>query len=96
MSSNIEQTPNERLDWSIDWTTRGLGSNTISSSSWAASSPDVTLSSPSVNVENTITTIYVTGGTPGQIYTITNTVTVSGGQILQETIPYICLAPRFA
>jgi hypothetical protein len=96
MPNNIEQTPTEVLDWSINWATRGLGEDTIVTSSWACSSPDVTLSDSSVNADGNLTTIFVTGGVAGQIYTLTNTVITNSDRTLQETVPYVCIFPRLA
>jgi hypothetical protein len=92
MSSSIQQTPTEVLDWTMNWATRGLGSDTIVSSNWSVSQTGVTLSAPSQTT--TTTTIWVTGGTPGNVYTITNNITTSGGREMQETVNYVCLPQR--
>lgn len=92
MSCNIQQTPAELLDWTINWAARGLGSDTIATSAWGVSSADVTLSSPSQTT--TTTTTWLTGGLPGNVYTITNSIVTSGGREMQETISYICIPQR--
>jgi hypothetical protein len=92
MSCSIQQTPSEMLDWTINWATRGLGNDTIASSSWAVSSNVVTLSSPSYTT--TTTTTWLTGGMAGNVYSITNTILTSGGREMQETINYICIPQR--
>jgi hypothetical protein len=89
MTVVIEQTPTELLDWTINWATRGLGTDTISTSAWSTSSVDITVSSPSYTT--TTTTIWVTGGIAGKRYAITNTITTSGSRTLQETITYVCI-----
>lgn len=96
MSGVIEQLPTEVLDWTIDWTLRGLGAgDTVNTSNWVVTSTDVTLSGGSINAPtNTKTTIFVTGGQSGLIYYITNTIVTVGGRTMVETIPYICLAKR--
>lgn len=88
----IEQTPAELLDWSIDYTCKNLGTDTIVSSVWAGSAPDFTLSNPSYTP--TTTTIWITGGQPGNIYYITNTITTANGRQIQKTINYNCIAQR--
>lgn len=88
----IEQTPAEKLDWEIDWSTRGLGADTIASSSFQGSSSDITLS----DLSNTATTatFWLTGGFPGTTYYITNTIVTSGGRTMAETIPFVCIPKR--
>ncbi|MDE3060739.1 MAG: hypothetical protein KGJ06_06990 [Pseudomonadota bacterium] len=90
--TNLEQTPAELLDWTINWASRGLGSDTILTSEWSQSSEDFTVSDTSNT--GTTATFWLTGGTAGNTYTITNTVTTSGGRTLQETVSYICIPQR--
>lgn len=92
MNTIIEQTPDEVLDWAMDWSTRGLSGDTIAGSVWAASSEDFTLSGDAVS--GTMVTVWLTGGVPGKMYSITNTITTSGGRTLQETVRYICIPQR--
>lgn len=87
----IKQTPEEYLDWSVNWVGR-LGSDTITGSIWAASP---TLAVTDGGFDDTTTTIWITGGTAGQYYTIINTITTTDGRTMQEYIPYWCLAERF-
>lgn len=100
MTINISQTPQELLDYEIDWVTRGLADDTIATSAWVASSDDCTLSnssigpSPSTGAESSATTIWLTGGVAQNIYTITNTITTAAGRTMQETITYLCVAQR--
>jgi len=100
MTNVIQQTPTELLDWTIDWATRGLGGDTIASSTFTQSSTDFTLSSetittsPSTRAADSATLFWLTGGIPGQIYTITNTVITAGGREMQETVTYNCISQR--
>jgi len=92
MTTIIEQTPTESLDWTINWAARGLGSDVITSSGWSQSSSDFAISETS----NTITTatFWLTGGNAGNSYSITNTIQTSGGREMQETITFICIPQR--
>lgn len=92
MTCSIQQTPGEMLNWTINWVTRGLGSDIIAASSWEASSSAVTLSASSQTP--TTTTIWLTGGIPGNVYAITNSIVTSGGRQMQETVNYICIPQR--
>jgi hypothetical protein len=85
----IQQTPASVLDYTVDYTC-DLGVDTIISSSWAASSPDCTLSN--AGFTTTSATVFLTGGVPQNIYTITNTVITAGGRTFQETLQYDCVA----
>jgi hypothetical protein len=63
MTLIFEQCPNELLDYTVNWATRGLGTDTIISQSYTQSSSDFTLSSQSLTP--TTTTFWLTGGVPG-------------------------------
>ncbi|CAN5262960.1 hypothetical protein BH10PLA2_BH10PLA2_00630 [soil metagenome] len=92
MTAAIVQTSTENLDWTIDWSTRGIDVDTISTSEWAVTSGAVTLSDKANTA--TTTTVWVTGGIAGAFYTLTNTITTSGGRTLQESVIYNCIAQR--
>lgn len=66
----------EVLDYTFDWSTNEWleSSETISTSSWVAAT-GVTVDSDSNTT--TTATIWVSGGTSGQTYKLTNTITTS-------------------
>jgi len=64
------------LDYQIDWSDM-LGADTIATSSWDVPT-GITSSSPSNTT--TTATIFLAGGTLGQQYIVTNTVTTAGGR----------------
>ncbi len=88
----IEQCFSETLPYTFDWTDRLFNADTITSSAWSISSADVTLSSQSFTT--TTTSLYLTGGTPGNIYWLTNAVTTAGGVAMKDTVAYLCLYQR--
>lgn len=92
MTADIEQTPTEVLDYTLDWEDRGLGDDTIASSTWEGSSDNFDISDTSFT--DTTTTFWLTGGIAGVEYTITNTIVTSGDRTLQETIVFDCIAQR--
>jgi len=70
----------------IDWTTwlaRIDASELISDSSWAVTGPDsdLTTASDSIVTGSKKTQVRLTGGTPGAVYTVTNTITTSSGVV---------------
>lgn len=100
MTLMIDQSPSEILDYEIDWATRGIGTDTISTSAFSASSSEFTVSnpqivaSPSTGVAAQATLFFLTGGIPGSFYYITNTIVTAGGRTMQETVTYECLNER--
>lgn len=70
------------LDYKIDWSL-WLTSETISTSDFVADS-GITIT----NETNTTTTstVWLSGGTPGETYTVTNTITTSAGRTETQEI----------
>ncbi len=81
MTHYYTQSPQELLDYSLDWSA-ALGTETIVASGWSASG--VTLSNETFT--STTTTFWVTGGVAGSGYEILNTVTTSGGRTYQDSV----------
>ena len=96
MSLIATKTAAEILDFSINWETRGLGGDTIATSTWAytGTSGTLTLDDDSIADPAVSTTIWVTGGTTGAIYTITNTVVTDNDRTLVESFKLEIIAER--
>jgi hypothetical protein len=69
------------LDYSVDWNL-WLAGDQISASSWAYST-GITHGAESLNEAKTITTTWLSSGTAGQKYSLTNTITTTGGRTNQ-------------
>lgn len=67
--------PDETLDYQIDWSTT-LGTDTISTSVWTV---PVGITEASSANTTTTATIFLSGGTDGTRYDLTNTITTAGG-----------------
>jgi hypothetical protein len=80
--SQFYKDPNAVLDYVIDWTT-WLGSDTISSSTWT-----VPTGITQVQATNTtkLATIWLSGGTAGELYTLTNRIVTTGGRTEDRSI----------
>jgi len=78
MAAKIKD-PNAVLDYSIDWTTWLATSETISASSWTVPT-GITQTTPAPSFTNTVTTIWLLGGTAGTTYTLTNHITTNQGR----------------
>ena len=74
------------LDYQIDWSS-WLGVDTITSSSWTAST-GLTVDSDSNTT--TTATVWVSGGTAGTTYQLTNRITTAGGRTDERTISLSC------
>lgn len=74
--------PDERLDYTIDWTAR-LDGDTIQSSVWVIPSG---LSNYDDSFTNISATVWLTGGIAGQEYEVTNRVTTAAGRIMDQTV----------
>lgn len=84
------------FDEAIDWScaARGLGSDTIAASVWSVQGADTALETYNPSFDGDVTQIWLRGGTNGNYYTVTNTITTGGGRILAETflvliVPYL-------
>lgn len=68
--------PDAVLDYEINWTA-WLNGDTISSSSWTVPAG---LTKDSDSFTDTVTKIWLSGGTDSETYTLTNRITTSGGR----------------
>ena len=70
--------PDAVKDYGWDWGTNFLGSDTIAASNWFADDVAITITTDSF--DNTTTTVWLSGGTLGATYLITNRITTAGGR----------------
>lgn len=80
----INKDPQSTLDYSIDWTDWMPTGQQIDSSSWTIStvsgdSAPLASSSTTFNASDDLTTVFLTAGTAGNKYTVTNTITTDSG-----------------
>ena len=76
MPQVFEKDANAVLDYTIDWTL-WLDSDTISTSVWSADS-GITIDSSSS--DTTSATVWLSGGTAGTVYMVTNRITTAAGR----------------
>lgn len=70
--------PSDVLDYAVDWSRYLLDDETITASAWAVTGPDSSLVViRSSEFTEKKTRIWVSVGTAGKLYTLTNTVTTS-------------------
>jgi hypothetical protein len=74
--------PNEVKDYTINWAT-WLGVDTISTSTWAA---DTGITVDSETESTTTATVWISGGTANNVYSLTNTITTATGRTEEQTI----------
>ncbi len=83
--SVLVKDPDAVLDYTLDWSADYLASGeTISTSSWAVTPTGLTIDSDSN--DTTTTTVFVSGGTRGKIYRLTNTITTSESRTEQRSL----------
>lgn len=77
--------PQAILDYSVDWTL-WLDDDTISASAWVVSAGLVVTS----QVETTkVATVWISSGTAGQTYSVTNRITTASGRVDERTFSII-------
>lgn len=77
--------PDEVLDYRIDWTAR-LDTDSIVASTWVISGTDAALDEDSNLFSADLTTIWLSGGTVGVKYLLTNHITTAGGRQMDQTV----------
>jgi len=82
MSQYFTKDPDAVLDYAIDWS-RWLGSDTIQTSTWTVP-PGLTEVTSSHTT--TTATIWLSGGTAGETYTVTNRIVTAGGRTDERSI----------
>lgn len=75
--------PNAELDYAVDWSTWLAGGETITTSVWII--PDGIVEGDTSNT-TTIATVWLSGGTAGQQYAVTNRITTNQGRTDDRTI----------
>lgn len=84
MGDSYLKDPNATKDYGIDWAT-WLAGDTIQTSTWLVPA-GLTNSNPSNT--STTTTVWLSGGTLGETYTVTNRVTTTGGRTEDESLRF--------
>jgi len=91
----LTKDPAAVLDYGFDWQIEGwlIGADIISSSTWAVTGSDSELVASDDEATETVTTVWLSGGTLGETYTVTNTVETSGGRADERSFR-VFLSPR--
>lgn len=76
--------PDAVLDYGFDWSDWLAAGETIVSSAWAADSSDITIDSDTFG--DTSATVWLSGGTVGTEYKLTNHIVTSAGREDDRTI----------
>ena len=72
--------PQAVLDYSVDWTPWLAEGETIDASTWTVPAGVTQEASPAPSVAGGKTTVWLSGGTAGKAYTVTNHITTSQGR----------------
>lgn len=80
--------PGDVKDYKIDWTSHllvnGVAGDTVTVSTWVVQT-GITQTTPAPSFTTTSTTIWLTGGTAGSEYRITNHVTTAQGRQFERS-----------
>ena len=83
MSTSLHlKDPNDIVDYQINWAT-WLGSDTIATSTWTVPTG---LTQVSETETTTTATIWLSGGTAGELYTVSNRITTAGGRTADQSL----------
>lgn len=88
-SANKEKDPQAVLDFFVDWQQEGwLGTDTIAVSTWSVPA-GITKESESLVAGRAI--VWLSGGTAGTTYTVTNHITTTGGRQNDQSLYIFCI-----
>lgn len=85
MAQSFLKDPNATLDYSVDWAD-WLDGDSISTSAWVVDSGITVAVSPAASNTADTATVWLSGGTLGESYTITNRITTAAGRIADRSI----------
>lgn len=77
--------PDEVLDYQIDWSER-LNGDTISTSTWTISGTDSLLVEDSNEISGDLSIVWLSAGTLGKKYTLTNRITTAAGRTMDQSV----------
>lgn len=78
--------PDEAADYSINWIPDLGPDDVITSSTWLDITPGIITGTPPSTFTDTLTTIWISGGTFGEVYSLTNRITTAGGRTYDQEI----------
>lgn len=87
--SEFEHAPNADLDYGFIWTKWLEQGETITSSTWEAST-GITLSKP--QIDGNVTSVFAAGGEANKFYKLVNTIVTSEGRKDTRTLTLSCVA----
>jgi hypothetical protein len=90
MARTLTKDADAVLDYGFNWAP-WLDSDTIATSEWDV--PEG-ITEDSDDNTTTLTTVWLSGGTAGETYTLTNTITTAGGRTDERTVHIKVVASR--
>ncbi len=83
---SVIKDPQAVLDYALDWGAQWLGTDTITTSEWTVTGPDTDLKVDSSSFTDGVATVWISGGTLGETYSLTNHIVTSEGREDDRTI----------
>ena len=84
MTEYIQKFASEAKNYTLDWTPKGLGTDTVSSATFTPLTNGLTISN--VSGSGTTSNCTIAGGASGVNYTIAASVSTAGSQTFNETL----------
>ncbi|GAB3884691.1 phage fiber-tail adaptor protein [Terrabacter terrigena] len=82
----MEKDPQAKLDYAVDWTAWLQPSETITTSTWTVPAGLTKASSPAESVVGGKATVWLSGGTAGTRYDVTNHIITNQGREDERTL----------
>lgn len=87
MADEFRKNPGDVLDYTFDWSAwLAPTADTIATSAMSVSPTGLTITSPAASYTSTNATVWASGGTVPQSYTVTNTITTAAGRTRARSI----------
>lgn len=77
--------PDEIIDFQVDWSARLEEGETIVTSTWAITGSDSVLTEEDSEIDDESTVIWLSSGTLGVRYLLTNRITTSDGRTMDQS-----------
>jgi len=84
----VYKDPDAVLDYGFDWSDWMVNNDSITASTWAAET-GITIDSEDEDGNNNTATVWLSSGTSGRQYRVTNTITTQGGRVDERTLVVI-------
>lgn len=83
MAAWPDKDPNDKLDYTVDWSAALTEADNIVASEWTVPED---FTATNISFDDTKTIVWLAGGIDGKKYTLTNKVTTFAGRVIERSI----------